>query len=863
MEQYNNSNIYLVGLKWTTQEMETPIVVPQKDFLKYITDMTEIKNKNGYEITFSNHTNWFSRVGIDIDGEFFGNETDFNDTHDAIVDCFNNMDLGVPHAVMNASKYQGKSKDGKILNVLSYRITITNKYGTTDEVRHYVSRTIVPKIKLCMKEKGIDIPILLDEKEPNTSYLNVDLSIYSKNRRMRCVNVWKEGEPSPRPFERNKGKTSDNLLTFIPEGCQRLEPAPVSKPSIPIINIPVKVIDEEKPTETKTDKVIVKILDALSLHRWNNYKDFIDIGMALYNEGQPLSLWEHYAKQGVKNKEGDCAKHWKNFRQGSLTRSTLFHMLKKDNPSVFAELLAERSDIHNLLRNPTHADVAKFFFNCLPNDYLYDDTTGWWEVNSNNQWSNISKGSPLTLRPALIKVFEKLLIEFRLVLTKQQLVKVDEDDKAGEEAIATLIKTCIKFETAIKTTGFQTSVMEQLRGYYAEQTRNILADKGIENIALLMDTNGYLFAFTDCLYDLKERKYREVLPTDFISINCGYKAPTTSNPEVRNAIIKNLISIWEDKEMFDYVMKVIANCVCGVRYVEGFFILTGRGGNGKGVLWELVQRAFGGYYCALSNKVLTKPIDNPQSASPEIAHLRGKRMAGTTEPEHNEKLLEGTIKQMTGGDVLNGRLLFKDIIKFKPSFGLFIQCNDIPLFNNLSGGGVRRNVVIDFPFQFVDKPTQPHHRIGDTAVKNIYAKTDEWRNEFIQYLFEVFPSIDGLSLDAIPTPQKIKDRTQKYTDENNAPFTWFKDNYRYTGNNDDVLVVNNLVSQYKLEDKTITAKEFSSVLKRNGVDAEKNQRRIKDRDGNDMKGKVVIFGWIEDIDDTPIQPQKCLIEKDL
>jgi phage/plasmid-associated DNA primase len=254
--------------------------------------------------------------------------------------------------------------------------------------------------------------------------------------------------------------------------------------------------------------------------------------------------------------------------------------------------------------------------------------------------------------------------------------------------------------------------------------------------------------------------------------------------------------------------------------MEVFSILTGRGGNGKGLLWELVQRTFGGYYLCLPVASLVKKIDSSTAATPDIANLRGMRCVGTSEPEAEEKLQEGTIKLFTGGDLLTGRPLYGQPFTFKPQFGLFIQTNNIPMFNQITKGGVRRNRVIPFPFNFVGEPKLSYERKGNPYIKNVLCRSDEWRDEFFNILLEYYPKAEGKQIDAISTPPLVAERTGEYIEDNNRVGVWW--NERYEICEGEVILSRIALDMYKDDTKMkMGEREFKAALAFNDVDIKK------------------------------------------
>ncbi|OMH85869.1 putative helicase [Zancudomyces culisetae] len=77
-------------------------------------------------------------------------------------------------------------------------------------------------------------------------------------------------------------------------------------------------------------------------------------------------------------------------------------------------------------------------------------------------------------------------------------------------------------------------------------------------------------------------------------------------------------------------------------------VWLGKGSNGKSMLMKLVEKAFGEYFCKLPSNVLTSKKSISSAPTPELALLDGTRIAVVQEPDLNESINHGTVKELTG-----------------------------------------------------------------------------------------------------------------------------------------------------------------------------------------------------------------------
>lgn len=163
-----------------------------------------------------------------------------------------------------------------------------------------------------------------------------------------------------------------------------------------------------------------------------------------------------------------------------------------------------------------------------------------------------------------------------------------------------------------------------------------------------------------------------------------------------------------------------------------------QGGNGKGLFNELVLQTFGDYARTMQSTFFTEKSRNSGNATPQLADKKGVRVLIASEPEENEKLQIGRLKQISGNDQIQARALFESLFYFTPQFGIFIQCNTIPSLSKVDGGVQRRLRVIEFPFQFVENPRMPQERQADNALKENQVKSLSWKQQFMRYLIYVY-----------------------------------------------------------------------------------------------------------------------------
>jgi P4 family phage/plasmid primase-like protien len=601
--------------------------------------------------------------------------------------------------------------------------------------------------------------------------------------------------------------------------------------------MPAKADDVDPPaqgeiiTHVASDPIAVgdegeTILLRLAAEITNNdtYDDWLRNGMICFNEGLGLGVWETMSRKAAGYEAGACAKKWASFShtgERKITQATWWKWLKDNKPDRFAELKHYRSDVVTLLETINHNDIAKYFYNLYPTSYVFNKALGWYALGTNNIWERADKGVPNALKRHLADTMQDLTREAKSVQTAKHKRNMD-GAKAGTEDRAELLDHQNKMRNIIAayklfgSSEFCNGVISFLPAYYED-----------EHLTEKMDMNRSVFAFTDGLYDIEKETFRAIEPRDWVCTTTGYPIPRVSVPTVRSELTTLMWNIFEDTEVTEYMWSVLSSALLGTNRWEELYTFTGSGGNGKGVLSELLKTAFGAYYISQDVSLFTKPRERADQPMPALVEARPCRLFMTTEPEADDKLQCGLLKKVTGGDTVEARTLHSQhIVKYVPQFTLIIQTNTIPRLNKIDGGIQRRLRIIRFPFQFVASPTLPHHRHGDPDVKDRKCKSPAWRDEFVLMLIERLQTIRKWK--ALVPPAKVKEVTGGYLDEHNPLKEWLSENYVITHWDEDRISASEMRADFNAThpDAQLTTVKFKELMGYNGLEAKRGNRGV-------------------------------------
>lgn len=147
----------------------------------------------------------------------------------------------------------------------------------------------------------------------------------------------------------------------------------------------------------------------------------------------------------------------------------------------------------------------------------------------------------------------------------------------------------------------------------------------------------------------------------------------------------------------EFIQRAIGYSLTGSTTEQVLFFLYGHGANGKTVLVETLRSLLGAYQSALDAEAIMVNAQGRPAGS--IATLVGARVAAVPETPEGGRLNEVRIKELTGGDTVGARFLYKEAFDFKPQFKLWIRGNHKPQIRGTDDGIWRRFALIHLGIQ--------------------------------------------------------------------------------------------------------------------------------------------------------------------
>lgn len=201
------------------------------------------------------------------------------------------------------------------------------------------------------------------------------------------------------------------------------------------------------------------------------------------------------------------------------------------------------------------------------------------------------------------------------------------------------------------------------------------ADERIARSVIDFDNQPYLFTCSNGIINLRtgellphSREYMVTRTTD-VAYEADYKFPMWD--EFLD------YATYGDKELQRYLQMAAGYTLTASTQEECLFIIHGPAASGKSTFIDGLMAAMGEY----SMVTQAETFLNRRGQGPpkdELARFYGARLVATIEVPEGERFAEALVKQLTGGDKIAARQLYKQGFDYTPDFKLWFGTNHAP-----------------------------------------------------------------------------------------------------------------------------------------------------------------------------------------
>jgi phage/plasmid-associated DNA primase len=613
---------------------------------------------------------------------------------------------------------------------------------------------------------------------------SVDTSIYSEHW-FRCPNQSKGLENDESTHVIQKGTMKDFIIDYIPpnsinidnvnyEQIEKKKKESISentKDKIPKCNI----IENTKNKQDEKIILIYKFINILSSNFYNDYNDWIKIGMILKYSSKKYNydffeLYNNFSKKSLKYKKDDVLGFWDKLQPEKITITigSLYDFAKKSNSSEYKSILKEvyakeKIEITEKYICEKLKEIAGQYFFYLEG-FLYSFN------NKNHLWY---KDSTETIK----KFISDDLYDYLFGLLNDSI-----DD---ESYLKAQIKELKRYCLVNKWT-------EQLLKTF--KTRFLNDDMN----DVKFDTNPYLFGFNNGVYDLKENVFRKYEFTDYITTRTGYNYKKSTEEE--RFVIYELFNHIETEKDNRYLLWQILSSGLINKCHEKFIIFDGRGGNGKSVTTRFMLEVLGEY--GYKANVQTLCSKQKIGANPEIANMNHKRYIIFSEPESTEKIHNSIMKELTGSAKINARKLYDNKCDIIIPATIVLECNDkIILKNDSTDGEERRIINYTYKSKFTKDPKEVNEKERIFLARDISDQyIQQYKFAFLDILIEKANIFINKDEEKFKITESVKKSTEKYISSSFHFLSFLNEITEKTKNEDDYILISEAYHRFKCSD---------------------------------------------------------------
>ena len=501
---------------------------------------------------------------------------------------------------------------------------------------------------------------------------------------------------------------------------------------------------------------------------YNPYDKWIRVGWALKNTHESLFItWMAFSAQSSKFEFGKIPEYyemWCRFDKSNddgLTFRSIMYWAKHDNYTKYKEVREETIDyfVGKTIDTPTDFDFAMVLYQMFKHDYTcVSIKKDIWYAYTNHRWEENEGGT--NLRMSISKeLFNIYFLRLSSLMEQRNSGSIDPSSEKYQ-TIVKQQKNISDIAKSLKQRGVKDNIMREAKEIFYDST---FIDK--------VDANPKLLCFNNGVIDFETKTFRKGNPDDYLSksTNISYtKLDVTKNKSVIHEINDFMVKLFPDPELRDYMWQHLASTLIGENNDQTFNIYNGNGSNGKSKLVELMTLCLGDYKVTVPITLIASKRNSIGGTSSEIVQLKGCRYAVMQEPSKGDRLNEGIMKEITGGDPLQGRALFKDSITFIPQFKLVVCTNTLLDVNSNDEGTWRRLCVCEFKSKFCKREDFDDEREHQFELdKKLGDKFSAWAPVFISMLVEKAYETEGLVniCDAVKASSSNYRNTQDYYSE--------------------------------------------------------------------------------------------------
>ena len=431
------------------------------------------------------------------------------------------------------------------------------------------------------------------------------------------------------------------------------------------------------------------------------------------------------------------------------------------NKSTKYNLLASYKNFEKIVHQQYH-DISKI----MNNGYSFDQAFNQVSEKETILLPKLMSGKEIYNFPS-----------FRQYLTNRRAVYIFDKNYKGTEIVPNFKQKII----CIRNVGIKKVYDINVEEHHSFLANGILVHNCMEvfyesKFKNKLNTNPYLIAFKNGVYDLQTNIFRAGRPEDFLSktMPIDYVEYSETDDKVQK-VYTFLEQVFPDKSVRKYFLDVSSDTFVGGNLEKIIQFWIGDGDNGKSITQQFFDLMLGDLSVKLNTTVVTGKKTSAGSSNADLARTgEGVRRVVLEEPDGDEELNIGILKNLSGNDKFFARDLFekgKDVKEINPMFKIVFICNKLPRIKHADRAIWNRARVIPFESTFC-RPEDKENPCPDTYEEQLRHKKFPMDKQFGSKIPDLVQALAWILLQHRQKihvrfePEKVRSATEMYRKQN-------------------------------------------------------------------------------------------------
>jgi len=457
-----------------------------------------------------------------------------------------------------------------------------------------------------------------------------------------------------------------------------------------------------------------------------------------------------------------------------LTLKSLKFYAKKHNTNLYSTYfnddydfrIKQKYNFDTILSDTSEASMMKLYYDFKSDRILYKNDNIY--LYYNDEW-NIMTDKGRMVKNDMLEFYIIYLKSCLDIINEEEKKYMENCDEAKKVMIQKMRKICGEVRMNYSKNNYICNTFSLLLNKLSSIKNDIEFDVGVDNYFNIHFKNG--------VYDLKMKKFRSRIQTDYVTTFLDYNFIEIEDisQNIQDEVYDFFKKVQPDEEQRNFTLGYLAYCITGDATKQIFKMNIGHtASNGKSTELSIHEKCFNIYTEKLDNRVLLTGFEKRHKHLINLVK-QPIRLVYFEEMPKGKKLDVPFIKDFVDGKKMDCEIMFGTKEKFK------IQAKIMSVSNHdfecdTDEGILRRGRVQKYTSKFVDKSEINNHI-------HFYEKIEGFENRFDDILYKnayfhlLLKYINNLTI-----PEKNKDEFKKTAEENDTILNDLLENFEITNN---------------------------------------------------------------------------------